>query len=193
VFIFCEQGEKVNTNQTVDNNDMEKEENKYKTDYADPEPDTNKLDDLFNVAQTDDGQLVNVKTGEVLDEVKAMRKELRDLEKDLPDVDQIILDNIDRANRILDKVENSVGTGAFTASMIEAAGKLIDSVTSAANSITGISYNNEVLRQKERDLDIKEKKLTIDNMLKGKEVNITNNNLVMNREELMRMIRDGRG
>lgn len=164
-------------------------ENVFRKDYADPEPDIDQLDEIFGTSRT----LVDAETGEIINEVNEMRKELKALENDLPDVDQIILDNIQRANRILDRVEDGISTGAFTASMIEAAGKLIDSVTSAATSITGIGYNNEIIRQKERDLDIKEKKLMIDSAIKGAEnVNITNNTLVMNREELMKMIKEGR-
>lgn len=164
------------------------EENKFRRDYADPEPNIDNLDEIFNTSH----RIIDMDTGEIIGEVNDMRKELKEIEDSLPDVDQIILDNINRANRILDKVENSIATGAFTASMLEAAGKLIDSVTSAATSITGIGYNNEIIRQKERDLDIKEKKLMIDQALKNAgNVNITNNNLVMNREELMKMIKDG--
>lgn len=166
------------------------EEERFKHDYADPEPNIDSLDEIFN---TSSHVVVDMETGEIIDEVNKMRSELKDIKDNIPDIDQIILDNIDRANRILNRVEDTIGTGAFTASMIEAAGKLIDSVTSAATSITGIGYNNETLRQKERDLDIKEKKLMIDGALKNaSNVNITNNNLVMNREELMKLIKEGR-
>jgi hypothetical protein len=104
------------------------------------------------------------------------------------------LENINRANRFLDKIEDDItgDRGTYTASLIEACGRLIDSVTSAANSITGASYNSEILKQKERDLDIKEKKLLVGNIVKGAEnVTVNNNSLVMNREDLMKMINEG--
>jgi hypothetical protein len=165
-----------------------------KPEYADPEPNTKALDDLFNVA-IEDNQIIDIGTGEILGEVNAMRKELKELEDDLPDADQILVNNIDRANRILDKVEASIETGAFTASMIEAAGKMIETVTSAANSITGIGYNAEVIRQKDRDLDRKERELLVKGIVGKVEggLTINNNNLTMNREDLMKMIKESKG
>jgi hypothetical protein len=161
-------------------------------DYADPEPNTNALDDLFNVA-IENNQIIDTGTGEILGEVNAMRKELQELQDDLPDADQILVDNIARANRILDKVEDSIDRGVFTASMIEAAGRMIETVTSAANSITGIGYNAEVIRQKDRDLDRKERELLVKGLVKGAEnVTINNNNLTMNREELLKLISDSK-
>ena len=176
------------------------EDNKYRKDYAEPESNFDELDELFGIDNNQpdttvevEGDVVDIETGEVLDEVKRMRKELKDLQDEEPDIDQIILSNVNRANRILDKVEDSIERGEFTASMIEAAGKLIDSVTSAATSITGISYNSEVLKQKDRDLDRKEKELAIKQITQSKnsETNITNNNLIMNREDLMELIESG--
>lgn len=160
-----------------------------KPDYADPQPNTKALDDLFNVA-IEDNQIIDTGTGEILGEVNAMRKELKELQDELPDADQILVNNIARANRILDKIEDSIDRGVLTASMIEAAGRMIETVTSAANSITGIGYNAEVIRQKDRDLDRKERELLVKGLVKGAEnVNITNNNLVMNREELLSLIK----
>ena len=162
--------------------------NMFLKDHADPEPNTGALDELFNVA-IENNQIIDTDTGEIMGEVNSMRAELDKLRDDLPDADQIITDNIARANRILDRVEDTIGTGAFTAAMIEAAAKLLDSVTSAANSITGISFNAEVIRQKDRDLDRKEKELLVKGLVKGADnVTINNNNLTMNREDLLKLI-----
>lgn len=167
-----------------------------KPEHADPEPNTDSLNEIFNVSMdsnrvidTSSGEAVDVSTGEILGNVSSMRKELQALKENLPDADKIITDNIARANRILDRVEDTVGSGAFTAAMIEAAAKLIDSVTSAANSITGISFNAEVIRQKDRDLDRKEKELLVKSVVKGADnVTVNNNTLVLNREELLKII-----
>ncbi|MCK5019168.1 MAG: hypothetical protein KAS32_19055 [Candidatus Peribacteraceae bacterium] len=170
---------------------MELLDNKFKKETADPQANTSILDDIFDVAP--DGNMVNISTGEIVDEVKGMRKELKELEKEIPDVDGIIVSNIDRANRLLDKIENDItgDRGTYTASLIEACGKLIDTVTSAANSITGMSQHSDTIRQKERALDIQEKKVMLAGIVKGAEnVTVNNNNLTMNREDLMKMIRD---
>ena len=169
----------------------------FRKDQADPQVDLDELDKLFGIDNTNiiekEGELVDVETGEILKEVNDMRKEIATIEESLPDVDKIITDNIERANRILDKVEDAIVRGDYTASMIDAVGKLIDSVTSAATSITGISYNNEVLRQKDRDLDRKEKELAVKQLVKGEQgTQITNNNLIMNREDLMKLISDSK-
>lgn len=175
---------------------MEREENKYVKDQPDPLPDTNGLDEIFNVA-IENNQVIDMDTGEVMEEpiseVDAMRKELKDLVKDVPDVDQIILDNIDRANRLLDKLEDDItgDRGSYSASLMESVATLINAVTSAANSVTGISVGQETIRQKERALDLKEREIGLKSIIKGADnVTVNNNNLVMNREDLMKMIKE---
>ena len=79
---------------------METTENKYRKDVAEPEANMNSLDELFDVSmeQTEiidgeTGEVINTTTGEVLDKVKGMRKELKELEGELPNVDKIIENN----------------------------------------------------------------------------------------------------
>lgn len=180
------------------------EDNKFKKDVADPQADFDKLDKIFEVMDevyevSPDGELVNSSTGEIMNasdvkaEVVEMRKELKEIEESLPDVDQIILSNIERANRFLDKIEESLMAGNLSAGMMESVGTLINAVTAAATSITGISYNNDVLDIRREELRIREKKLTIENIAKGaQEVHITNNNLTMTREELLKELREAK-
>ena len=154
--------------------------NKYKEDKADPQINTEILNAEFNID-------INAQ----IQEVKNIRKELIELEKDIPDVDDIIMSNINRANRILDKIEVDILQGEHSARLIEVVGQLINAVTSAATSITGISYNQQIIDNKNRMLDIKEKQLAVNGIVKGAEnVNITNNNLVMTREEVLEMIKE---
>ena len=175
--------------------------NRFKKDVADPETNVKSLDAIFDIDPST-GDLINTNTGEISDvndantilEVKQMRKELKKIEDDLPDmpdVDQIILDNIKRANRFLDKIEDEVMTGNGSAIMIESVGTLINAVTQAATSITGISYNNDIVEIRREELRLREKKMTIESIAKGaKEVHITNNNLTMTREELLKELQD---
>lgn len=158
---------------------------KYKEDVADPQLNVSMLDKEFNVdVQTSD-------FSDQIEEIQEMRKELSDIESDLPDVDQIIYDNIDRANRFLDKIEENMTRGDLSARLLEVTGQLINAVTAAATSITGIGYNQQIIDNKNRALDIKEKEASVKAALSGaKEVSITNNNLTMSREELLKMIRD---
>jgi hypothetical protein len=155
---------------------------KWKEDKADPQVNVDLLNSEFDIE-------IPSNIDKTIQEVKEMRKELKELESDLPDADQIIYDNIERANRILDTIEHDIQNGDHSARLLEVVGQLINAVTSAATSITGISYNQQVIDHKNRMLDIKEKELAVRGIAKGAEnVNITNNNLVMTREDLLKML-----
>jgi hypothetical protein len=155
---------------------------KWKEDKADPQVNVDLLNSEFDIE-------ISSNLDKTVQEVKEMRKELKELESDLPDADQIIYDNIERANRILDTIEFDISNGDHSARLLEVVGQLINAVTSAATSITGISYNQQLIDHKNRMLDIKEKELAVKGIVKGAEnVNITNNNLVMTREDLLKML-----
>ena len=164
----------------------------YGEDKADPQVNSNLLNKEFDIVNTITGEIVN--TNIDIQEVKDMRKELQDLETDAPDSDQIILDNINRANRILDKLEEGILSGDHSARGIEVVGQLINAVTVAATSVTGISYNQQIIDNKNRALDIKEQEMLVKQTLKSvkgaENVNITNNNLVMTREDLLKMMEE---
>jgi len=64
------------------------------------------------------------------------------------DPDSIIKDNIDRANRILDQVEDELANGNFSARLVEVAAKTMDSVTNAVSQIQSTVYNNDYLQLK---------------------------------------------
>jgi len=158
----------------------------YKEDKTDPQINMDSLNKEFDVQiQSEDSMEVQIQ------EVQDMRKELTEIENGFPDSDQIILDNIERANRILDIVEKNIKDGDHSARFLEVAGQLINAVTAAATSVTGISYNQQIIDNKNRALDIKERELEVKSIVKGAEnVNITNNNLVMSREDLLDMINE---
>jgi len=172
------------------------EDNKFQKDRADTNVNVTKLDAIFNV-NTDTGEIFKNDSDNIYDsaltEVTELRNELKQIESSLPDIDNIIFSNIERANRFLDIVEDQIIRGNISASMIESCATLINAVTTAATSITGISYNNNILDIKREELRIREKKLTIDNIANGaKEVHITNNNLTMTREQLLSELRSAK-
>ena len=172
------------------------EDNKFQKDRADTNVNVTKLDAIFNV-NTDTGEIFKNDSDNIYDsaltEVTELRNELKQIGSSLPDIDNIIFSNIERANRFLDIVEDQIIRGNISASMIESCATLINAVTTAATSITGISYNNNILDIKREELRIREKKLTIDNIANGaKEVHITNNNLTMTREQLLSELRSAK-
>ena len=159
---------------------------KYKEDYADPQLNIEGLDREFNIK----GGNITTQINQISD----MKKELQGISKELEgeDPDKIILDNINRANRMLDLIEEDVKSGSRSARLFEVCGQLINAITSAATSITGISYNQQVIDNKERALDIKEKELTVKNIARGDgDVNVTNNNLIMTQQQLLDMLKEG--
>jgi len=164
-------------------------ENKFKKDVADPNVNVNKLNEIFEV-DTTTGEMIPINDAQR--EVQLMRDTIKEIEKDIPDIDGIILSNIERANRFLDKIEEQVMKGNMSASMLEACSSLMNAVTSAATSITGISYNNDVLDIRREELRIREKKITLESIVKpgtGGDVHITNNHLTMTREQMLEELR----
>ena len=101
-----------------------------------PELNRNKLEDVFDI--------------------ESAEKEISSLPMaDEDSADDIIKENIIRANRILDTVEDEMLNGNFSARMCEVASKLIDSVTGAASQIQNNTYNNEYLLLREKLVELK--------------------------------------
>jgi len=75
------------------------------------------------------------------------------------DPDEIIKNNIERANRILDQVEDELVNGNFSARLVEVAAKTMDTITNAVSQIQSTVYNNDYLQLKDRMLQLKEEEL----------------------------------
>jgi hypothetical protein len=169
------------------------EDNKYNSDKAEPQLNTNSLDILFNVDRTSKSiaipdQVINTDTQ--LQEIEKLREEIKVLAKNAhPDADTILHQNIERANRILDKAEESFLTGGLDNRRIEVMAGLINAITTASSSIMGESYNQQVLEHKSRELDIKEQQVALKDTLKGGGRSITQNNIIISsREDLLKQI-----
>ena len=99
---------------------------------------------------------------------------------------QILKDNIDRANTILDKVQDEVEGSNFSARLVEVAGQLINSITVGVKTIIdNTNYNNylnlkkQLVLLKKREVDIKALKLD-----KPK----TQNLIVASREDVLKLL-----
>ena len=86
-------------------------------------------------------------------------------EEDIDDV-KTLKDNIERANSILDKVEEELNDGNFSARLVEVAGQLINSITQGTKTILDNTNYNKYLDikkglalLKKREVDIKAMKL----------------------------------
>lgn len=151
--------------------------------------DKNKLNNIFDIPSNEN----------LPDTIKKLKKDLQTIENNLEESDinpDIILqDNIDRANRFLDKIEEQMGIGKVTGTLLEAAGSLINAITSAANSISGGAYNDDQIRLKEKALELKEQELLIKHAMNEKKgienyTGTTINAIVTDRESLLEMIKN---
>ena len=132
-------------------------------------------------------------------DIEEARKEL-DIIQDQIDNEEtpndILKQNVGRAQRLLDKIETEweAGTTSSTIKLVEVAAKLIDCITSAANSMITNDVNLETTNQKQEYLDLK--KLEFDlkkSKMEGKEqtpstINNTQNNVYLtSREDILKL------
>jgi len=106
------------------------------------------------------------------------------------DPDSIIKDNIDRANRILDQVEDELANGNFSARLVEVASKTMDTITNAVSQIQSTVYNDSYLQIKNRMLELKESEhiYKIKNL---KKPNIGSQNIIFtDRESVLKALKN---
>ena len=101
----------------------------------------------------------------------------------------ILRKNIERANEILDRLQEEMINGNFSARMVEVAGNIINSITSASKVLMDdTNYNKYIdIRKslallKKREVEIKE--------LKGRHPRTNNNLIIASREDVLRLIND---
>jgi len=102
------------------------------------------------------------------------------------DPEESLKENIDRANRILDRVENELENGNFTARMVEVAGNILNTVTNSSKElITNINYKKylqireSMVKYKYDELEAKQQKFRSPT---------SQNIIVSNREDIMKLI-----
>ena len=106
------------------------------------------------------------------------------------DPDEIIKKNIDRANRILDQVEDELVNGNFSARLVEVASKTMDSITNAVSQIQSTVYNNDYLQLKARVIELKEEELEykVKNL---KKPNVGSQNIIFtDRESVLKALKN---
>jgi len=106
------------------------------------------------------------------------------------DPDQIIRSNIERANRILDRIEEEMSRGNFNARLVEVAAQCMNAVTTAVSQIQSTSYNIDHLQLKERMLKLKENELGYKIRNLDKPTSIINQNIFTDRESLLKALQN---
>jgi len=121
---------------------------------------------------------------EVLGPEETFESEFEDSE----DPNKILIDNIDRANRMLDQVEEELLNGNFSARLVEVAGQLINTVTNSSKEIlTSENYKKYLHIRKKMLLLQKEKIKLLENKKTGR-----NTLLITDRESILSIInKDG--
>jgi len=127
--------------------------------------------------------------------------DLPDQEQECPDefevefdkensTEQLLRDNIERANGILDQVEEEMTNGNFSARLVEVAGQILNTITNSIKEIQTKENNQAVLLLKARMVEMKRYELT----LKEKKINKpTNQNLIIaNREDVLKLIEENK-
>ena len=157
---------------------------KYNEDPADKMINSHKLKSLFDLP--DDNNLPStISENDIIEDSK-------DIKMDRKDPDDIIYENIERANRLLNKIETAVEND-LTARLMEVASALINSITQASSSIVGSSQHEDELRYKERVLELKEREVMVKESLGKGGGKTVNNVLVTSREDLLNMINNKEG
>jgi len=136
--------------------------------------------------------------GDRLDELFNLNKDvIPDQEiffSDIPvnEEEDIIRKNIERANRMLDRVEDEM---QLNPRVVEVFAKLVDSVTNAASQIQSSTYNTDylILRQKLAQLKEMEVKAKVKSLASGpKNQTIGSQNIILtDRESILNIMKGG--
>lgn len=97
--------------------------------------------------------------------------------------------NIDRANEILDKVQDEIEHGNFSARLVEVAGQLINSVTAASKEILEKEYKDKYLGLREQIVLLKKREIDIKALSSNRPKN--QNLIVASREDVLKLLKNG--
>ncbi len=146
--------------------------------------------------------MLDTKLSECFD-IEAVKTELNEIKSHLDDdvnnPNEILRSNISRAERLLDKIENEweVGTTNATIKLVEIAAKLIECITSAANSMLANDVSLETTNQKQEFLDLKKLEFELKKNKEEKSLpagdnntyNTQNNIILTSREDILKLMK----
>lgn len=139
------------------------------------ELDINNLRDIFEA-------------GEEVDREEQQKMVDFDTEIDYSDPIDALKKNIHNANQILEKIQDEMNHGNFSARLVEVAGNLINSITASSKEVINEKNNTEYMEVRRALVLLKEKELQIKEQKVVKSKNIQNNVLVASREDLLKLM-----
>lgn len=144
----------------------------------DKELDLTTLDEVFGLNYNDLPQ--------TRDEKRISERE--EVEIDYNNPIDILKGNIKKANQILDKLQDELDNGNFTARMVEVAGNIINGITAASKEI--ISKENYVgyLEIRKQLKDLKEREVVIKEKVGIRGTTTNQNIIVTSREDLLKIM-----
>ena len=145
---------------------------------SDKELDLTTLDEVFGLNYNDLPQ--------TRDEKRISERE--EVEIDYNNPIDILKGNIKKANQILDKLQDELDNGNFTARMVEVAGNIINGITAASKEI--ISKENYVgyLEIRKQLKDLKEREVVIKEKVGIRGTTTNQNIIVTSREDLLKIM-----
>jgi len=143
------------------------------------ELDLNMLDEVFGLNYNDLPEGREVK-----------ENEMEEIEVNYDDPVDILKANIKKANLILDRINEEIGNGNFTARMVEVAGNIINGITAASKEIiTKENYSGYLEVRKELN-DLKEREVILKEKagIRGGHITNQQNIIVSSREDLLKLM-----
>ncbi len=102
---------------------------------------------------------------------------------------QGLRNNIERSNEILDKVQDEIEHGNFSARLVEVAGQLINSVTTASKEILEKEYKDKYIGLRKEVVLLKKREIEIRSLSYNRP---TNQNLIVgSREDVLKLLKTG--
>jgi len=114
--------------------------------------------------------------------------EIEQVEIDYDDPEDILKGNIKKANIILDKIQDEIANGNFTARMVEVAGNIINSITAASKEIITDKNYKQYLKIRNGLKKLKEREVVIKEKLGGRHTTTNQNIIVTSREDLLKIM-----
>lgn len=100
----------------------------------------------------------------------------------------VLRSNIDKANALFDRISTEMDGGNFSARMVEVAGQIINSITTASKVLIDDTNYNKYLDIRKALALLKRKEVEIRYLKGGRK---TNNNLIIaSREDVLKMLKE---
>lgn len=129
---------------------------------------------------------------EAKDTVKELKETLHEVEENVDsESDEILRNNIARANRILDVLEDDIHSGENNPHLIKALADLIKSITDAAQALASLSFQDLDYEMEEQKLQLKKDEFELKKLVTEGSKNTSNNTInIFSTNDLVNKIKE---